>query len=137
MCDKFRNLSEHKPVYKLKNELKQFLEFPVLYGSSARLFLLYCILYMPRRKRIPIEHREQIVRAFEDEADHYLLLADTLGVNRFTARGIVARYIREGRVRKRPRGGRNNVLVNDEMRQCLEEIINKNCVLTLSQINGD
>ena len=27
--------------------------------------------------------------------------------------------------------------VDDEMRQCLEEIINENCVLTLSQINGE
>ena len=136
MCDKFLHFSDHKPVYKLKNELKQFLEFPVLYGSSVRLFLLYCILYMPRRKRIPIEHREGIVRAFEDEAEDYLLLADTSGVNRFTAREIVARYIREGRIRERPLGGRNNVLVDDEMRQCLEEIIDENCVLTLSQING-
>ena len=50
---------------------------------------------MPRRNRIPIEHRERIVRAFEDEAEDYLLVADTLGVNRST-RGIVARYIREG-----------------------------------------
>ena len=53
---------------------------------------------MPRRNRIPIEHRERIVRAFEDEAEDYLLVADTLGVNRSTARGIVARYIREGRI---------------------------------------
>ena len=51
---------------------------------------------MPRRNRIPIEHRERIVRAFEDEAEDYLLVAVTLGVNRSTARGIVARYIREG-----------------------------------------
>ena len=43
-------------------------------------------------------------------------MADTLGVNRSAARGIVARYIREGRIRERPRGGRNNVLVDDEMR---------------------
>ena len=64
-------------------------------------------------------------------------MADTLGVNRSTARGIVARHIREGRIRERPRGDRNNVLVDDEMRQCLEEIINENCVLTLSQINGE
>ena len=90
---------------------------------------------MPGRNRIPIEHREGIVRAFEDhEAEDYLLVADTLGVNRSTARGIVARYItcREGRIRERPRGGRNNVLVDDEKRQCLEDIINENCVLTLS-----
>ena len=94
---------------------------------------------MPRRNRIPIEHRERIVRPFEDEAEDYmyLLVADTLGVNRSTARGIVARYIREGRVRERPRCSRNNVRVDDEMRECLEEIINENCVLTLSQINGE
>ena len=55
---------------------------------------------MPRRKRIPIEHRERIVRAFEDEAEDYLLVADTLEVNRSTARAIVARYIREGVLEK-------------------------------------
>ena len=60
---------------------------------------------MPQRKRIPIEHRERIVRAFEDEAEDYLLVADTLGVNRSTARGIAARYIRKRRIRERPRGG--------------------------------
>ena len=92
---------------------------------------------MPRRNRIPIGHRERIVRAFEDEAEDYFLVAVTLGVNRSTARGIVARYITEGRIRERPRGGRNIVLVDDEMRQCLEDIINENCVLTLSQINGE
>ena len=77
---------------------------------------------MPRRNRIPIEHRERIVHAFEDEVEDYLV-ADTLGVNLSTARGIVDRYIREGRIRERPRSGRNNVLVDDEMRQCLEDII--------------
>jgi len=54
--------------------------------------------------------------AFEDEEEDYLLVADTLGVNRSTARNIVARCIREGRIRERPRGGRNNVRVDDEMR---------------------
>ena len=74
---------------------------------------------MPGRNNIPIEQRERIVRDFEDEAEDYLLVADTLGVNRSTARGIVARYIIERRMRERPRGGRNNVLVDDEMRQRL------------------
>ena len=54
---------------------------------------------MPRRNKIPIEHRERIVRAFEDETEDYLLVADTLGVNRSTARRIVDRYIRERRIR--------------------------------------
>ena len=90
---------------------------------------------MPGRNRIPLEQREIIVRAFEDEEGHYLLVADALGVNQSTARGIVARYIREGRIQERPRGGRNNLRVDDEMRDCLEEIINENCSLTLTQIN--
>ena len=92
---------------------------------------------MPRRNRIPLEHRERMVRAFEDEEEDYLLVADTLGVNRSTARGIVARYIREGRIQERPRGGRNNVCVDDEMRECLEQIINENCLLTLAQLNRE
>ena len=29
------------------------------------------------------------------------------------------------------------MLVDDEMRQCLEDIINENCVFTLRQINGE
>ena len=60
-----------------------------------------------------------------------------LAVNQSTARGIVARYIREGRIHERPRGGRNNVRVDDEMRDCIEEILNENCLLTLSQINQE
>lgn len=38
-----------------------------------------------RRNRIPNEHRERIVRAFEDPREDYLLVADMLGVNRSTA----------------------------------------------------
>ena len=65
-----------------------------------------------------------------------MLETDTLGANRSMAREIAARYIREGRFRERPRGGRNNVLVDDEMRERLEDI-NENCVVTLSHINGE
>ena len=64
--------------------LKNFLPVHSLLTSSK----------MPRRNRMPLEHRERIVRAFDDEEKDYLLVADTLGVNRSTARGIVARYIR-------------------------------------------
>ena len=92
---------------------------------------------MPRRNRISLEHRERIVREFKDEEEDYLVVADTLGVNRSTARCIVARYIREGRIQERPRGGRNNVRVDEEMRDCLEEIINENCLLTLARINSE
>ena len=92
---------------------------------------------MPPRNRISFEHRERIVRAFEDETEDYLLVADTLGVNRSSARSIVARYIREGRINERPRGGVNNIRVDEEMRDCLDDIINKNCLLTLSRINHE
>ena len=92
---------------------------------------------MPPRNRIYLEHRQRIVRAFEDDAEDYLLVADTLGVNRSTARSIVGRYIREGRSQERPRGGRNNVLVDEGMRNCLRELINKNCLPTLWQINRE
>jgi len=57
---------------------------------------------MPRRNRIPYEDRERIMRPFEDEEEDYLLVADTLGVNRSAARGIVARYLREGRIEELP-----------------------------------
>ena len=87
---------------------------------------------MPQRNRIPLEHRERIIRAFEYENEDYILVADTLGVNRSTARSIVARYIREGRIAERPRGGRNNVRVDNEMRDCLNDILNENCLLTLA-----
>ena len=89
-----------------------------------------------RRRRIEQEDRtERIVRAFEEPEQDYLVVADTLGVNRSTARGIVARFIRESRVDERPRGVRNNVKVNAEMRQCLEAIFEESPMLTLEDIN--
>ena len=50
---------------------------------------------MPRRNRIPFEHRERLVRAFEDVNEDYLIVADTLGINRSTARSFVSRYVRD------------------------------------------
>lgn len=65
------------------------------------------------------------------------MVADTIGVNRSTARSIVARYISEGRIAERPRGGANNVRVNNEMKDCLNAIWNDNCMLPLAQINQE
>ena len=53
---------------------------------------------MPRRNHVLHEQRERIIRAFEDTNEEYLMVADTIGVNRSTVRSIVARYIREGPV---------------------------------------
>ena len=92
---------------------------------------------MPPRYRIFLQHRERVVRAFEDDKEDYLLVADTLGVNRSTARGVVARYIRTGRIAERPRSGRNPVRVHDEMRDCLNDIVKENCLLTFDQISRE
>ena len=90
-----------------------------------------------RRNRICLEHRQRLVRAFEDPTEDFLLVADTLGVHRSTARSIVARYVREGRVEEIPRGGPNNVRVDGEMKDCLNDIINENSLLTLKEINQE
>ena len=92
---------------------------------------------MPRRNRILLERRERIVRAFEDTNEDYLMVADTIGVNRSTARSIVARYIQEGRIAERPRGDANNIRVDNEMKDCLNDILNDNYMLTLAQINQE
>ena len=92
---------------------------------------------MPSRNRISLEQRERIVRAFEDVHEDYLAIAETIGGNRSTARGIVSRYVREGRIAERPRGGANHVRVDDAMRDCLDDIINKNCLLTIAEMNRE
>ena len=71
---------------------------------------------MPPGNRISLEQSERVVRAFENVHEDYLAVAEIIGVNRSTARGIVSRYVREGRIAKRPRGGANHVRVDDAMR---------------------
>ena len=88
-----------------------------------------------RRQRISQENRERLVRAFDEPEQDYLSVADTLGINRSTARGIVRRYLEEGRVNERARGGRNHVKVDEEMKRCIAAILDENPVLTLDAIN--
>ena len=92
---------------------------------------------MARRNRILFEHRERIVRSFEDVNEDYLTAPYTLGINRSTVRSIVSRYVREDRIAERPRGGPNHVSVDNEMRDCLIKILNENCLLTLTQLNQE
>ena len=56
---------------------------------------------------------ERIIRALEGGEEDYLLVPDMLGVNRSTAKVIVVCYIREGRIQERPRGGRNNLRMDE------------------------
>ena len=76
-----------------------------------------------RRCRIVQEYRERLVRAFEEPDQDYLV--------------VVTRFIRENRVHERQRGGRHNIKVNEEMRQCLEEILSENPMLTLEATNAE
>ena len=62
-------------------------------------------------------------------------MAVTFGVNRSTAREMSLDNLEKGV--ESPRGGRNNVLVDDEVMQCLQDMINEKCVLTERQINGE
>ena len=69
--------------------------------------------------------------------EDYLKMADTIGINRSTARGIIARYLRDNQINERLRDGRNNIKVDEELRDCTEIIVNKNCMLTLTAINAE
>jgi len=92
---------------------------------------------MPPRNRILLEQRQRIIQAFEDVSEDHLTVVATIGVNRSTASSIVALYSRKGRIAERPRGGANHFRVDDEFRNCLNDIINENYLLTLAQINQE
>ena len=92
---------------------------------------------MPPRNRILLEQRQRLIQAFEDVSEDYFTVVATIGMNRSTARSIVAPYLREGRIAERPRGGANHVRVDDEMRNCLNDIVNENSLLTLAQISQE
>ena len=92
---------------------------------------------MPPRNRILLEQHQRIIQAFEDVNEDYLMVAATIGVNRSMARSIIARYLWEGSITERPQGGTNHVWVDDEMKNCLDDILNKICLLTLAQINQE
>ena len=54
-----------------------------------------------RRQRISQENRERLAIAFDEQKQDYLSVADTLGISSSTARGIVRRYLEEGRMNER------------------------------------
>ena len=72
-----------------------------------------------QRNRVSQEDKERLVRAFEEQDQDYLALTDTLAINRSTARSIITRYLREGRIEEQPRGGRRNVQFDAEMHRSI------------------
>ena len=94
---------------------------------------------MAQRQRniVSQEDKERLVRAFEEQDQDYLALADTLAINRSTARSIIARYLREGRIEEQPRGGRRNVRFDADMTRCIQRIVDEDCTLSLRAINTE
>ena len=68
------------------------------------------------------QHRNRIVDAFENDQD-YIQDAETLSVKRQSVRSIFVVYLRQGRRDAIPRRGYRPSKVDDEMRDCLQEII--------------
>ncbi len=82
--------------------------------------------------RISEETKWQIVAAFNREED-YIEVARILGVKRTTAYGIVRRHQENGAI-VRPRGGARLVKVDEDMKNCLVEIVEENAAFTLQQV---
>ena len=76
--------------------------------------------------------KQQIISAFNNEKD-YIDVARILEVKRITAYGIVRRNQEYGVV-VRPRGGARVIKVDEEMRNCLTEIVENNPAFTLKQV---
>ena len=70
--------------------------------------------------------------AFNNEED-YIDVARILGVKRTTAYGIIRRHQEDGAI-VRPRGGARVVKVDDEIKNCLIEIVERNAAFTLKQV---
>lgn len=79
--------------------------------------------------------RNRIIDAFLSDDSDYLVVADTLGVKRQTARSIVVTYLRDNRRDAIQRGGGRPLKTDQEMKDCLQEILDDNPLLTLNDIN--
>jgi len=82
--------------------------------------------------RISEETKRQIVAAYNNEED-YIDVARILGVKRTTAYGIIRRHQEHGAV-VRPRGGARVIKVDDEMKNCVVEIVEEHAAFTLKQV---
>jgi len=91
---------------------------------------------MAWHKRITDEDRGRLIDAFNGDGD-YLALADTLDINRSTARSIIATFLGTGRRNKAAKGGPRNVKVDNDIRTEIERLIEDNPLLTLLQIKTE
>ena len=88
----------------------------------------------PRRRAISAVDKRRLVDSFNNGED-YLTLANQLGINLSTARNIVRR-VRLGGEIARPRGGRRNVKVDNDIINMLLELVDVYPEYTLKQFNN-
>ena len=91
------------------------------------------------RCTISAEDKLRLIRAYRALED-YQMLADQLGINRSTARTLVATAMREEDPEAlvyRPRGGARTTKVDDGMRSAVEDILGGNPAITLRDLNNE
>ena len=89
---------------------------------------------MPRQNPSD-QDRQRLVTAYLNDQD-FIRLAEQLGIKAKTAYGIISRYRTNNQIDARVRGGDNNRKVDDEMREAISGIIERNPLVTLQEINN-
>ena len=102
-------------------------------GYLNEFLIFFALSSMSRRNRVSDTDRMRIITAYENNQD-YVALADSLSINRDTARSIVRVWMTESRVERRPQGGARNVRMDREMINALLEIAREEPFTTLTTI---
>ena len=97
------------------------------FGSSVS------VKIMSRRSLVSNTDRSRIVAAYENNED-FVALADSLNINRDTARSIVRVWMAEGRVERMAQGGARNVRVDEDMVATILQIARDEPFTTLTTI---
>ena len=91
---------------------------------------------MPRRI-ISVEVKLRLIHHAHLRNEDYVEVARTLGIARSTAYSIIHRYQQENGLVVRARGVANNVKRDEEMTNCVSEIVERHPEFTLAQINSE
>lgn len=92
---------------------------------------------MIRRRVISLVDKQRIVAAYNNPEADYVEVAETLGILRGTAWSIVRRYLDDGEVVVRKRGGGRRQIGDQQMIDCLVETVGQHPTFTLSQLNHE
>lgn len=92
---------------------------------------------MNRRRTISLVDKQRIVEAYNNPNADYVEVAAALDIPRGTAWSIVKRYLEDGEVVARRRGGGRPQVANQEMIACLVECVEQHPTYTLRQLNEE